>query len=236
VLTDRQQLLATFLSVGAVLFGSCAAPVRQPATSGGVASQTPQASQPRPAPTDATLIIPGHSVGLLVLGDTRERALELFPKKPNYDEEYTYEEPCPRTEIHWLDIDTRNEAEKVFDGVFIYLKEGRVVQIEAATPRYRTVEKITLDSFADDVRRHYPQLEAYVLTDSGAKVVGGRDLIYWVDSPNGIAFELYYDRNTGKRRVRKTIVFAPAGDFQPEGCESSPQELRKLKPFSLEPH
>jgi hypothetical protein len=231
---ERRHLLVWF-SAGVMLFGSCAAQVRQPPTLSEAASPTPSASARDPASTDATLIIPGQSVGLLRLGDTRERTFELFPKKANYDEEYTYGEPCPRTEIHWLDIDPGKENETVSNGVFVYLKQGRVVQIESATPRYRTSEGITEDSSPEDVRRSYPELQAYALTGSGAEVVGGRDLIYWVEGPKGIAFELYYDHKTNKRRVRKIIVFEPARDFRPEGCVSPPQELRQLKPFTLEP-
>lgn len=86
--------------------------------------------------------------------------IELLGKKDE-DEEYTYKEPCARTEIHWLDLDTDS------NGLFIYLKEGRIFQIEVDTPRYRTAEGITNDSSPEDVRRHYPQVQTYVLLGSG---------------------------------------------------------------------
>lgn len=181
------------------------------------------------APTDTTLINPGKSVGALRLGDTRERVLEIFPFKLHMDEEYSYKDPCPITEIHWLD------RELDADGVFVYLENGRVFQIEAATPRYRTAEGITIHSSPTKVQWHYAHLRAYVLRNSGADIVGGRDLIYWVERQQGIAFELYYDRAARKRLVHEVIVFQPGTEFQPDGCLRPPQEWLELEPFSLEP-
>ena len=177
---------------------------------------------------ETDLIRPGCSVGSLHLGDRRERMLEVLGKKPQ-DEEYTYGAPCSLTEFHWLDPKMRS------NGLFIYLKEDRVFQIASTMPRYRTVEGITVGSPSEDVRRHYPQLRAYVLLGSGMKVVGGRDLIYWVDRQRGIAFEFYYDRKGSMRRVSRVIVFEPSSDFKPEGCISPPQEWRELGPNALEP-
>ncbi len=187
------------------------------------------ATTPEAASRDTTLIKPGQNVGLLRLGDTRERTLELFPLKPHIDEEYSYDDSCPVTEIHWLD--QKLDA----NGVFIYLKNGRVFQIESATPRYRTAEGITTYTPPTNVRPNYPHLRTYVLLYSGADIVGGRDLIYWVDHQNGIAFEMYYDRKARRRLVYKVIVFEPGTEFQPEGCVRPPQEWHELKAFSLEP-
>jgi len=142
--------------------------------------------------------------------------VELLGKKAE-DEEYSYGEPCPREEMHWLDLQMES------NGLFIYLINGRIFQIESATRRYRTVGGITQDSSPEDVRRHYLEVQAAVLSNSGAKVNGGRDLIYWIDQRLGIAFEFYYDRLTQGRRVSKIIVFAPASRFQPGGCLSPPQ-------------
>jgi hypothetical protein len=91
------------------------------------------------------------------------------------------------------------------------------------------------DALPESVRSKYRNLETYVLLGSGSKVNGGRDLVYWVDGQNGIAFEFYYNSKARKRRVSKIIVFEPHSDFQPEGCLSPPQQLRKLPSFALEP-
>ena len=185
--------------------------------------------QRRGQPSEPGLITPGRSVGTLHLGDTRERVLELFPKKVA-DEEYDYAPACPVTEIHWLDPS--------FDanGLFIFLHSGRVIQIQAETPRFRTREGITEESSPALVRRHYPRIETYVLLNSGAEIVGGRDLIYWIDRHQGITFEFYYDRRARKRRVKSVIVFEPGTEFQPGACEQFKWQWRKLKPFALEAH
>lgn len=199
------------------------------------AQRSPVSVSPTPqmATIDATLIKPGLSVGALQLGDIRERALEVFPKKPKYDEEYNYDRrfgPCEFSEIHWLDFDHLDQW-----GVFIYMKEGRIFQIAADTPRYHTAEGITSESTPEDVRTHYPQLQAYALLHSGAKINGGRDLIYWVDRQSGIAFEFYYDQRVDARRVGRISIFKPDTDFQPDGCVAPPREWRELEPFALEP-
>jgi hypothetical protein len=190
-----------------------------------------QSIVPSPLPVSPNLTIPGHSVGLLRLGDTRERVFELFPKKPNYDEEYNYGQysSCVFSEIHWLEPDFQS------NGLFIYLRDGRIFQIMVETPRFPTVEGIKQYGLPKEVRRHYPNLKAYALLGSGGEIVGGRDLVYWVSSQSGIAFEFYYDRKEGKRLVKSVIVFEPSTEFQPNGCVSVPQELREIEPYSLEP-
>ncbi len=180
-----------------------------------------------PASQTSELIKPGLSVGVLQLGGTRKRVIGLLGKKPE-DEEYSYGEPCPREEIHWLDLQMNS------NGLFVYLNNGQIFQIESATRRYRTADGITEGSSPADVHRIYSEVETFVLTNSKAKVNGGRDLVYWVDHKRGIAFEFYYDRLTRKRRLSKVIVFEPGSRFQPGGCVLPPQQLRKLQPFATE--
>jgi hypothetical protein len=123
----------------------------------------------------------------------------------------------------------------VANGLFIFLKDGHVTWTQAETPRFRTAEGITEESSPALVRRHYPDIETYVLVNSGADIVGGRDLVYWVDRRQGIAFEFYYNRRAHNRRVKSVIVFEPGTEFQPEGsCVQEPQYWRKLKPFTIE--
>jgi len=171
-------------------------------------------------------IVPGKSVGALRISDTYDRVIEIVGRKKE-DEEYHYTDPCMYTEIHSLDL------EKHANGLFIYLKEGRVFQIESATPRYATVEGITADSSVDFLRSKYSRLQSYVLLGSGGKLVGGRDLIYLVDKSKGIAFELYYNRKLGKRLVSKVSVFEPNTEYLPEGCIARPRSLRKISPQDI---
>jgi hypothetical protein len=194
--------------------GRTAAVVSEPAA---IVDQKPE--------SDAALIKPGRSVGVLHLGDTRDKLIKVLGEKL---EEYTYDDPVKYSEMHWYDA----EADR--NGIFAYLKDGRVFQIESDTPRYRTAEGVTSDATPESVHSKYPDLQAYILLGSGSKVNGGRDLVYWVDRQRGIAFEFYYNSKAKKRRVSKTIVFEPGSEFQPEGHVSSPQELRKLKAFALE--
>lgn len=209
--------ILAFFGCGAGHHGSPAGrpvvPVSEPV---GVANQEPE--------SDAALIRPGQGVGRLRLGDTREKLAKVLGRK---FEEYTHEAPCKYAEMHWYDL----QADR--NGIFAYVRDGRVFQLESDTPRYHTVEGTTSDAPPESVRSKYRNLQAYILLGSGSKVNGGRDLVYWVDRQSGITFEFYYNSNTRKRRVSRIIVFEPNSDFQPEGCVSAPQELRKLQSLSL---
>jgi hypothetical protein len=169
------------------------------------------------------LIKPGESVGPLRLGASRDEIVGILVLKPNVDQEYSYGEPCPHTAIHWLDL----EFEAY--GLSVFFKNGKVFQIQAASPRFRTATGITTESSVEDVRRHYPDTRAFVLINSGADVVGGKDLVYLVDSMRGIAFEFYYNRRVRKRLVYKVIVFEPRTEFLPDGCVQLPQKWQEIK-------
>jgi len=195
-------------------------------TSGRITRSAPAASH---VSKPNAIILAGKSVGLLELGDTRERVLELFPKRKNQDFEWDYPYCGQIKEIHWPDFELQSS------GVFVYLRDGYVFQIEAQTPRFQTPEGITVDSQASLVRRHYHLAEAHVLKSSGGKEVGGRDLIYWVNREKGIAFEFRYHRQRKRRVVGSVIVFRTGTEFFPQGCIVVPQEWHKLPAYALEP-
>jgi hypothetical protein len=175
-------------------------------------------------------IVAGQRVGDLRLGDSRSRISEIFSLKPNIDQEISLiSTSCPRTEIHWLDMEKKSGKFVVHNGVWIYLKEDLVVQVESMTPRFRTPEGITEHSNPEQVRRSYRNLQAFTLTNSGSKINGYRDLVYWVDKRKGIAFEFH------GRFVSKIAIFAADTQFQPEGCVDEPQSWKELVPYSLEP-
>src|SRR2546423_13724035 len=112
----------------------------------------PTISTNRKVEDDASLIKPGRGVGLLQLGQTREQVVKLLGEKR---EEYAYDYPCKYSEMHWYD------AERDSNGLFVFLSDGLVYQIEAATSRYRTDDSITEESSPEDVRHSYQQLKSY---------------------------------------------------------------------------
>ncbi|MFZ0636880.1 MAG: hypothetical protein WA755_00375 [Candidatus Acidiferrales bacterium] len=170
------------------------------------------------------LIRPGVSVGNVRLGSTRDEILQVLTSKPAQEEVLL----CGRIDwINWLDVENGHRS------VFIYIKDDRAFQIASWTPRFKTAEGITYDSDPSAVRTHYPNMTAYVLRGSGNDAVGGKDLIYWVDSDRGIAFELYYNHRLRARRVGNVFVFKPGVTFLPGGCLDWPQEWAELPPYSL---
>jgi hypothetical protein len=205
-------------------------PVPAAAASVPQAATPPKAEPGRAAKDWGTGVIePGRGVGPLKLGDTHARALELFGPT---EEDYNFEGasgPCDHSEMHWYDAGTDS------NGLFVYLRGGRVYEIASATPRYVTAEGLKNGSTPADVRRRYPSARAYALLESGGKEVGGRDIVYWVARESGVAFELYYNPEGRARYVESVVVFEPGTEFQPKGCRHTAPAWIELKPFALEP-
>ncbi len=182
-----------------------------------------------PDGVNAGLIVPGQSVGQLKLGDARERAEELFPYKPNMDQEWREGVDCG-TAVNWLDM----KKSKMLGNVFIRFKEDRVFQIDSGTSSFRTADGITISSSPQEVRKKYPRLRAYILSDGWSEASGGRPLIYWVDSEKGVAFGFTYSRRDHKRYLNWITVFKPHAEVCPEYEPLGPSDKRELPPYSLE--
>jgi|SRR5215469_867829 len=174
-----------------------------------------------------TMIEPGHSLGPLKLGDSEERARELFPKK---DIDQEWEDPCGTT-IDWTD-----SSNPVGHGeVFIRLKKGKVFQIESSTTRFHTAEDITTFDSPEKVRTSYKELRAWVLLTPPAPALGSRPPVFWIDKKRGIAFELAYDVPHHKRYVYKVIVFQPNKIFCPEQETVDSVKWQAIDGYALEP-
>jgi hypothetical protein len=178
---------------------------------------------------DPALIVPGKSVGPLRLGDTRERTFELFPNKPNMDQEWRESADCGTT-INWLDMNNH----KMAGNVFIRLQEGKVFQIDSGTTSFHTAKHITMKSSPQEIREQYPGLRAYVIGMGSLEATGNRPLIYWVDSEKGIAFAFAYSRRDKKRYLNWIIVFEPHAEICPQWPDMEHSEKRELAPYSLE--
>ena len=174
-----------------------------------------------------TLIDPGLAVGPLKLGDTRDRALELFPKK---DEDQEWNDDCGTT-LDW--VDTSNPMGR--GDVYIRLKKGKIFQIESSTTRFHTAEDITTFDPPEKVRNAYKDLKAFVLLTPPSPALGDRPLVFWIDKKKGIAFAFAYDPSRHKRYVYKIIVFEPNKDFCPEQERTSSPKWQSISPYAIEP-
>lgn len=174
------------------------------------------------------LIVPGQSVGQLKLGDTRERARDLFPYKPNMDQEWREGPDCGTT-VNWLDM----SKSKMNGNLFIRLKEDKVFQIDSGTSSFHTENEITILRSPQEVRKKYPGLRAYILSNGFSEASGARPLVYWVDSEKGIAFAFAYSRRDHKRYLNWIIVFKPHAEVCPEYEPLGPSDKRELPPYSL---
>ena len=174
-----------------------------------------------------TMIEPGHSMGPLKLGDSLDRAQELFPKK---DIDQEWDDACGST-IDWTDSNN-----PVGHGeVFIRLKKGKVFQIESSTTRFHTAEDITTFDPPEKVEKSYKDMRAWVLLTPPSPALGSRPPVFWIDKKKGIAFELAYDTPHRKRYVYKVIVFEPNKTFCPEQETVNSLKWQSIDPYRVEP-
>jgi hypothetical protein len=173
-------------------------------------------------------IEPGSRVGPLKLGDTRDRALELFPKK---DEDQEWQNSCGTT-LDWVDATNRTGR----GDLFIRLnKKGKIFQIESSTTRFHTSEGITTFDHAEKVANAYKDLRAYTLLSTPDPARGDRPLVYWIDKKKGIAFVFAYYPKEGKRYLYKIIVFEPNKTFCPEEETTGSSKWQAISSYALEP-
>ena len=182
-----------------------------------------------PVLSSHTLIEPGARIGPLKLGDTRDRALELFPKK---SEDQEWNDKCGGTTLDW--VDSQNPTGH--GDLYIRLnKKGKIFQIESATTRFRTAEGITTFDHADKVAENYKDLRAFTLLSPPAPALGDRPLVYWIDKKNGIAFVFAYYAKEHKRYIYKIIVFEPNKTFCPEEETVNSPKWQAIPSYALEP-
>jgi|SRR5579863_364445 len=172
-------------------------------------------------------IEPGSHVGLLKLGDSRARALELFPKKAE-DQEWTNN--CGTT-MDWVDATNPNGK----GDLSIRIKKDKVFQIESATTRFHTLEGITTFDHPEKIAHAYEDLHAYVLLTPPNSALGDRPLVFWIDKKKGIAFVFAYYPAEHKRYLYKIVIFEPNKTFCPEEETTSSPKWQSIPAYSLEP-
>ena len=175
-----------------------------------------------------TLIDPGRSLGPLKLGDTPDRAHEIFPKK---DTDQEWEDPCGST-IDWVDSTNNIGHGEV---LIRYNKKGKIFQIESSTTRFNTPEGITTFESPEKVKNAYKDMRAWALLTQPLPALGSRPLVFWVDKKKGIAFALAYDAQQHKRYVYKVIVFEPNKTFCPEMETTNSVKWQSIDSYALEP-
>lgn len=174
-----------------------------------------------------TVIEPGQGIGPLKLNDSRDKALQLFPKK---DIDQEWEDPCGTT-IDWTD-----STNPIGHGdVFIRMKKSKIFQLESSTTRFQTAEGITIFDPPEKVEKAYKEMRAGVLLGNLSPALGSRPLVFWYDKKKGIAFAFAYDRPHHKRYVYKIIVFEANKNFCPEQETINSNSWQSIDPYSQEP-
>ncbi len=223
------KLAATFLIVPTILlFGlsSHATPpgIHRVPQVAAIALQEPDAS----SLSSQTVIEPGARVGALKLGDSRDRAVELFPRK---DEDQEWQNSCGTT-LDWVDATNRTGRG---DLVIRLNNKGKIFQIESSTTRFHTSEGITIFDHAEKVASAYKDLRAYTLLSTPDPARGDRPLVFWIDKKKGIAFVFAYYPKERKRYLYKIIVFEPNKTFCPEEETTGSSKWQAIPSYALEP-
>jgi hypothetical protein len=174
-------------------------------------------------PPPEGLIRPGEGVSGVNLGSHFSNFEAVFPRHARLDEDMPDTQCGAGRVYHWLDIDKRA------NGIYAYLKDDQIYQLSIQTPRFSLPNGLKVDAPENRVKTTYPHGRAYVLLGSHMEALGGRDLIYWVDQKEGLAFELYWNKTKKKRLVRAIDIFRKGADYRPEGCISPPQQWRELE-------
>jgi hypothetical protein len=163
-------------------------------------------------------IVPGQSVAAVKLGSSISDVQAALPQQSGIHEKIA--EKCAGTVYHWIDLGARG------GDLFAYAKDDRIYLISSGTQRFTLRNGITRWSLAEKVERLYPHGKLFVLVSSGSKVVGGRDLRFWVDKKSGVAFELFWNQSSKRWLVGHVDIFVPGTEYQPAGCISPPQEWK----------
>jgi len=215
---SHKTLMKPLVSILAILFGIFGI------TSGHLRLHAQIAEEPR---FTNTIIEPGHSLGPLKLGDSLDRAQELFPKK---DIDQEWDDACGST-IDWTDSNNPEGHGEVF----IRLKKGKIFQIESSTTRFHTADDITTFDPPEKVEKSYKDMRAWVLLTAPSPAMGSRPPVFWIDKKKGIAFELAYDTPHRKRYVYKVIVFEPNKTFCPEQETVNSLKWQAIDAYRVEP-
>jgi hypothetical protein len=169
------------------------------------------------------LIVPGESVAGVKLGSSLTDFKDVFPKHTEGDQSWDDDVCGGGSSYQWVDVDLDAT------GVYAYLRNNKIYQLRVQTPRFSLSNDLKLKASEENVRHIFPNGRIYVLRYSDSKVVGSRDLHYWVDVQSGIAFELYWDRTHKRRLVSSIDIFPVGAEYQPEGCVAPPREWIEVR-------
>ncbi len=172
------------------------------------------------------LILPGSSVAGVKLGDNASRFDAVFPKGPvseNHSASGAVGEGCPTEIYYWSDLALNTSV------VTAYLNAGEISQISTQGPVFFLPDGLKTGATEEQVKKAYPKGQGYVLLGSASHLNGERNLVYWVDKADGVAFKLTWWPSKKTRTVSGIDIFPKGSDFRPEGCISPPQQWMRLK-------
>jgi hypothetical protein len=224
-----------------ILFNSCKAQNKELKLENQISVTSETEKVKKTSSINKSEILSGIGISEVQLGDSKERVLASLGQpfgeyNYKYEKKYSGANCFERQEIFWIEPDKDNDGKLDFDGqgITVYLKENKVSQIYISTPRYETINEIVFGDTEKQLLKKYAEfgkLQKFVLVKSAEKYNGGQDLYYYVDSNNGIAFELSFNKGINQRSVWAILIFSPNTEFIPEECL---METQRLEPLTTE--
>lgn len=176
------------------------------------------------------LVVAGESIGLIHLNDELQDVFKIFPFVRNYDalhKESVYKSPKGTTECAGV------FNKFIFNGKFdralsFYYKSEKVVQIEGRSSKFYMKNGIKSGDNLSSLLKKCKECQTYILMGSGGDKFDGKDFIYLVNEPEGVAFEMSYDKKRKRMTLGGFIVFNKNSQFKPGTCVTEPQSFEEI--------
>lgn len=166
----------------------------------------------------------GYGSKEIFLGMSRA---DLLKVKGIPNEEYNHTGYCSYTEIHWIQPTRADGSLQEGNGIFAYLKDDKVFEISFSGNQYYTKDNIKYGILLKELGKK-GAVDFYILSPSANAATYNEDLVYAVESENGISYELGVGYKTKERYLYSIYVFTPFEKFLPFGCISESQTFNKI--------
>jgi hypothetical protein len=184
------------------------------------------------------LVIAGESIGPIYLNDKLEDIFKIFPFVKNYDalrKESVYKIPEGTIECAGEFLKVVFNKNNLVEGILsFYYKNEKVVQIEVESSKFYMKNGIMEGDSLSSLLKKCKECQTYILRGSGGEKVGGKDFIYLVNEPEGVAFEIRYDKKQKRRTLDRFIIFNKNSLFKPGTCITPPQSFEAVPRDSID--
>jgi hypothetical protein len=164
----------------------------------------------------------------MALGDSEQKMFQSF-RAAGLNQEFAPN--CGTKYTSTIVIDAKH-----LGTLSMFVKNGKIAELEAIEGKYHTTLGISSDSTARDVQRHYRGLESYLYLLRTPTALYESPLVLWLGENQGIGFTLVQDRPRADSQyvVYSIIVFsAGSSPCVEDGTFPDPEAWQHLAPYTL---